>query len=87
MQQTGNRPALTLLHLGGQQRLEVADMRMSLAGGSLSQARKLTADRGHAQRLAVLPNDLVLELGHQAVPAQGVRSSASYSAIVGIGRS
>ena len=87
MQQTGNSPALTLLHLGGQQRLEIADMVVSLSGGGFGQPCKLAADGGHAPGLAVLPDDLALELAHQAVPTQGARSRASYSAIVGIGRS
>ena len=87
MQQARNRPALTLLHLGRQQRLEVADMALPLADGGIREASELAADRRHAQRLAMLPDRLVLEIGHQALPAQGPDSSTSYSAIVGIGRS
>jgi hypothetical protein len=33
--------------------------------------------RRHAQRLAVLPNGLVLKLGHHAVPAHGADNSVS----------
>ena len=58
-----------------------------LADGSVRQAGELAANRRHAQRLAMLPDGLVLEISHHAVPAQGPDSSTSYSAIVGIGRS
>ena len=62
-------------------------MGLPLADGGIRQASELAADRRHAQRLAVLPDGLVLEIGHHAVPAQEADSSTSYSAIVGIGRS
>ena len=48
MQQARNRPALALLHLGRQQRLEVADMGLPLAGRGIRQAGELAADRRHA---------------------------------------
>jgi hypothetical protein len=76
MQQAGERPALALLHLGRQQRLEIADMGLTLPGRSLGQAGELAADRRHAQRLAVLANGLVLEILHYAVPRQGVEISS-----------
>ena len=62
-------------------------MGLPFAGGGVRQPGELAADRRHAQRLAMLPDGLVLEVGHHAVPAQGPDSSTSYSAIVGIGRS
>ncbi|WP_158805756.1 hypothetical protein [Acidisoma sp. L85] len=68
---------LSLLHLRRQQRLEVAGMGLPLAGGGLRQAYELPADRRHAQRLAVLADDLVLEVDHHAVPAHGPKSSKS----------
>ena len=53
-------------------------MGLSLAGGGFGQPGKLTADRRHPQRLAVLADGLILEIGHHAVPAHGVpRSSVS----------
>jgi hypothetical protein len=78
VKQPSNGPALTLLHLSRQQCFKVADMGLSLSGGGLGQPGKLTADRRHPQRLAVLANGLVLETAHYAVPAHGVeRSSVS----------
>ena len=87
LQQPRDRPALALLHLGRQQRLEIADMGLPLPGGGLGQAGELAADCRHAQRLAVLSDRLVLQVAHHAVPAHGADNSTSYSAIVGIGRS
>ena len=68
----------------GKHRLKVANVGVSLTDGGLGQTRELAANGEHAQRLAVLPDDLALELAHQAMPAQGATSRASYSAIVGI---
>jgi hypothetical protein len=87
MQQTRNRAALALFHLGRQQRLEIADMRLAFADGGVCQPRELAANRRHAQRLAMLSDGLVLQIGHHALPAQGPDNSTSYSAIVGSGRS
>jgi hypothetical protein len=75
MQQAGDRPALAFLHLGRQQRLEIADMGLTLAGSGLGQPGELAADRRHPQRLAVLTNGLVLEIVHYAVPAHGVETN------------
>jgi hypothetical protein len=44
LQQARDRSGLTLLHLGAEQRLEVADMGLSLARGGLRQPRELAAD-------------------------------------------
>ena len=77
VQQAGDRAALAFLHLGRQQRLEVAEMGLALAAGRLGQTRELRADRRYPQRLAVLADGLVLQLGHHAVPAQGPDSSVS----------
>ena len=76
MQQPGDRSALALLHLGRQQRLEIANMGLALPGRGLGQTGELAADRRHAQRLAVLANGLVLEIPHHAVPTQGVEISS-----------
>ena len=62
-------------------------MRLTLARRSIGQAGELTADRRHAQRLAVLADRLFLQITHHAVPAHGPDNSVSYSAIVGSGRS
>ena len=62
-------------------------MGLPLPRRGLGHAGELAADRRHAQRLALLPDSLLLEVSHHAVPACGADSSTSYSAIVGIGRS
>ncbi len=41
MQQARDRPDLTLLHLGAEQRLDVADLGLSLARGGLRQPGEL----------------------------------------------
>ena len=76
MQQPSDGPALALLHLGRQQRLEITDMGLTLPGSRLGQSGELAADRRHAQRLAVLANGLVLEILHHALPTQGVEISS-----------
>jgi len=77
MQHAGDRPAFALLHLGRQQCFEVADMGLPCPGSLVGQARELAADRRHAQRLAVLPDGLVLQVAHHAVPAQGLDKSST----------
>jgi hypothetical protein len=74
VQQTGDSAALAFLHLGREQGLEVADMGLPLAHRRLGQTREPTADGGHTQHLAVLPDGLLLQLAHHAAPAD---SSAS----------
>jgi hypothetical protein len=74
--QPSDGPALALLHLGRQQRLEITDMGLTLPGCGLGQPGELAADRRHAQRLAVLANGLVLEILHHALPTQGVEISS-----------
>ena len=79
MQQAGDGAALALLHLGRQQRLEVADVALPLPGGRFGQPGELAADRGQAQRLAVLADGLLSQFArdgaHGAAPAGS--SSAS----------
>ena len=58
-------------------------MGLPLAHSGIRQAGELAADRRHAQRLAMLPDGLILEIRHHAVPAQpldrrGPDSSTSY---------
>ena len=78
VKQPSNGPALTLFHLSRQQCFKIADMGLSLSGGGPGQPGKLTADRRHPERLAVLADGLVLEIAHYAVPTHGVeRSSVS----------
>ena len=43
----------------------------------LGELCELAADRRHAQRLAVLPDGLVLQVAHHAVPAQGLETSSA----------
>src|SRR4051794_18384786 len=62
---------------GRQQRLEIAEVGLSLTCGGIGQTSELRADGRHPQRLAVLTDGLVLKLGHHAVPAQGPDSSVS----------
>ena len=71
MRQPREGPALTLLHLGRQQRLEVADVGLPLPHRGLGQAGELTADSRHAQRLTLLPDGLLLDVAHHAVPRMG----------------
>jgi hypothetical protein len=77
MQQARDRPALALLHLGRQQRFEIAEMGLLLPHGSLRQAVELAADGRHAQRLAVLPDGLVLQVAHHAAPVQRLEGSSA----------
>jgi hypothetical protein len=77
VQQPGDRSALAFLHLGRQQRFEIAEMGLALAAGCFRQTSELRADRRYPQRLAVLADGLVLKLGHHAVPAQGPDNSVS----------
>jgi hypothetical protein len=77
MQQPGNRAALTFFHLAGQQGFEIADMGLPFPGRGIRQAGKLTADRRHAQRLAVLTDGVFLKLAHQAAPTHAPDSSVS----------
>ena len=77
MQHADDRPAFALLYLGRQQRLKIAGMGLPCLGGFVRQAHELTADRRHAQCLAVLPNGLVLQVAHHAVPAQGLERSST----------
>ena len=76
VQQPRDRAALALLHLGRQQRLEVADMGLSLAGGGLGQPGELAADRRHPQRLAVLADGLRPEARSSRGPRARVETAA-----------
>ena len=75
MQQACNGPAFAFLHLRGQQGFEIADMGLPFPRCGLCQAGELTANRRHAQRLAMLTDGVFLKLAHQAVPAHGADSS------------
>src|SRR5918993_1144323 len=76
VQQARDRPALALLYLGRQQGFEIAWMGLLFPDGGLRQAAELAADRRQAQRLAVLPDGLVLQVAHHARPTQGLETSS-----------
>ena len=77
MQHPGDGAAFALLHLSRWHRFEVAHMGLALPCGFVGEACELAADRRQAQRLAVLPDGLVLQVAHHAVPAQGLDKSST----------
>ena len=58
--------ALTLLDLGAEQGVEVADMAVAFARRRLGQALVLRRDRRRLERAAVLPDDLVVQVDRGA---------------------
>ena len=77
MQSPCDGPARAFRPLRSQQGFAVADMGSPFPRRGLRQAGELTANRRHAQCLAMLPDGVFLKLAHQAVPAHGADSSVS----------